>query len=359
MIKQTSWTLYTSNEDAWMAMLSDCAKAEKSIELEQFIFAADDFGNKLINVCAERASKGVKVRFLWDAGGSFTFWGSNIVEDLKKKGIELVFWKTLIPPYYKVPNFRSWFLRNHHRTLAIDGKVAYTGSICMRERMINWRDTNVRFEGPVVSEMENVFDRMWARSLKIKPLPKRRFAFDPDFRYITNYPAPGQRHINNELMKSIKSAEKYIDITTPYFIPTHRILHAIKLAAKRKIRVRIILPEKTDDYVVDLGMRSYFKGLLESGVKIYLYKKNIIHSKSVVIDGNWSTVGTLNLDNVSLLYNFEANIISNNKDFAEELEAHFIHDLKKSEEVNLIEWQKRFFLEKLAEFSVRLIRKFL
>src|SRR4051812_46199043 len=117
MNTETSWTLYSQNEEAWYAMLSDCARAKKSIVLEQFIFTTDDFGQKLINVCAERAAAGVKVRFLWDAAGSFTFFGSNIAEELRGKGIELLFWKTLVPSYFKVPNIRSWYVRNHRRTL--------------------------------------------------------------------------------------------------------------------------------------------------------------------------------------------------------------------------------------------------
>ncbi|MDQ2933343.1 MAG: hypothetical protein M3Q80_03090, partial [bacterium] len=97
MTSPTSWTLYASNEDAWAAMLEDCSKATKSISLEQFIFSDDEFGRKLIEVCVERAAAGVKVRFLWDAAGSFTFFGSAIAQELKEKSIELIFWKTLIP----------------------------------------------------------------------------------------------------------------------------------------------------------------------------------------------------------------------------------------------------------------------
>jgi cardiolipin synthase len=99
----TDWKLYYANEEAWYSMLTDCAAAQKSIVLEQFIFVNDEFGQKLINICAERAAEGVKVRFLWDAAGSFTFFGTGIADDFRKKGIELVFWKTLIPSNFKVP----------------------------------------------------------------------------------------------------------------------------------------------------------------------------------------------------------------------------------------------------------------
>lgn len=356
----TSWTLYASNEEVWTSMLADCAKAVESIDLEQFIFTNDDLGKRLINICAERAKAGVKVRFLWDAAGSFTIFGSNIVTDLKSKGIELVFWKTLIPSYFKVPNFRSWYLRNHRRTVVIDGVIGYTGSISFRDSMKNWRDTNARFEGPVVKEMHSAFDRMWSRATNNTPLPKRIRARDREFRYITNYPSPGRRHIYAQLVEAIRTARNYIYITTPYFVPTHRLLRAIKLAAKRGVDIQIILPDRTDHYpTLDYAARSYFSTLLESGVRIFLYEGNIIHSKSVVIDDEWATVGSMNLDSASLLYNFEANIVTSNGGFIEELSAHFVRDIQKSKEVSKIDWEKRFFTEKILFAAIRLIKKFL
>ena len=356
----TSWTLYAENEEAWNAMLEDCKKATVSIDMEQIIFVADTLGQKFIDICIERAAAGVHVRFLWDAAGSFSLWGSTLVGDLRSKGIELVFWKTLIPSYTKVPNFRSWFLRNHRRTLVIDGKTAYTGSMCIYNPMKNWRDTTARLEGPVVTEMANAFDRMWARATDQKRLPTRVHARDTEFRYITNKPRPGQRHIYSQLIDSIRDARKYIYITTPYFVPTHRLLRVIKLAAHRGVDVCIVVPEYTDHYpTLDLAAHSYFKTLLQSGVRIFLYKGNMIHSKCIIIDGEWSTVGSLNLDRVSLLYNFEANIVSTNTRFAEELSAHFVHDMHESKEIIPEEWFRRSFIERLPEILIVLVRKFL
>ncbi len=364
----TTWALYASNEEAWAAMLADCARAKKSIALEQYIFVNDDVGKKLIDVCAERTAAGVKVRFLWDAGGSFTFFGSNIAEDLRRKGVELLFWKTFIPSYFKVQNFRSWFFRNHRRTLVIDEAIGYTGSICVRDSMKNWRDTNARLEGPVVSSMQNAFDRMWARAKKEKRVPRERTRLpraprDPEFRYETNFPIPGKRRLYRALVEAIRGAEKYVYLTTPYFVPTHRLARVIRLAAHRGVDVRIIIPERTDLYpALDLGARSFFAMLLESGVRIFLYQNKdgeVLHGKTAVVDGTWATVGSLNLDHVSLLYNYEANIISTNSRFAEELSAHFVHDLSSCKEVDRKEWSGRFFIEKLPEFAIRLVRRFL
>ncbi len=355
----TTWTLYNSNEEAWQAILADCAKAERSIVLEQYIFVPDEFGNKLIEICKERASKGVKVRFLWDAAGSFSFWGGSTIEDLKEKGIKLLFWKTLVPDYTKLSNFKSWFLRNHRRTLVIDENVGYTGSMCVFEPMKKWRDTNVRLEGPVVKEMHNAFDRMWARATHNKYFPRRVRARDHEFKYITNNPAPRRRHIYSELVEAIRSARKYIYITTPYFVPTHRIIRILRLAARRGVDVRIIVPENSNYYAVDLGARSYFNTLLQSGIRIFLYSGNLIHAKTAVIDGEWATVGSMNLDRISLLYNFEANIVSRNPRFAEELVALFVKDITDSKEVTLKEWHNRFFIEKIPEILIKLVRKFL
>jgi len=356
---ETTWKIYDANEAAWEAMIADCKKATKSIVLEQLIFVTDDFGQRLIDVCAERAAAGVKVHFLWDAWGSFSFFGSNIIEDLKKKNIDLVFWKTIIPAYYKAPNFRSWFFRNHRRTLVIDGKVGYTGSMCVKDGMKNWRDTNLRVEGVIAGEMQSAFDRMWARALDQKSLPKRWKARDPEFRYLTNYPLPGRRHLYSGLIEAIRHSRNYIYITTPYFVPTRRLARVLRLAAHRNVDVKIIMPESSNHPFVDLAARTFFSSMLSSGVKIFLYQGENIHGKTAVIDGDWSSVGSMNMDGISLLYNFEANIVSTSPKFAEEMAAHFVHDLQKTREVALAEWEKRSFLQKWLEFPARFVRKFL
>lgn len=359
MPNPVSWQLYSENKDAWQAMLTDCANAKNSIDLEQFIFANDEFGQRLINICKQRAREGVKVRFLWDAAGSFTFWGSELVNELKNSNIELLFWKTLIPGYFKVPNFRYWFFRNHRRTLVIDKKIGYSGSLCVDNKLKNWRDTNVRLEGPVVDEMQGAFEQMWARAKNKRPSKYRKISKNEEFRYVTNYPAPGRRNIYSEILQAIRKSEDYIYITTPYFVPTHKLLRTLRAASYRGVDVRLILPEKSDHYVVDLGARAFFKPLLNSGIKIYLYKGNMIHSKSITIDDTWATVGSMNLDSISLLYNFEANIVTTNDRFAKKLKEHFFEDLTESTEINQKDWQKRPFYQKILETIAHLVKRVL
>ena len=356
---ETTWKLFTSNEETMTAMLEACEQARESIDLEQFIFTADDFGKRLIDVCSRKASQSVKVRFIWDAAGSFSFFGAGIVEDLKKKGIELIFFKTLLPAFFDVPNYKSWYFRNHRRTLVIDKKVGFTGSICMDDRNKNWRDTNVRIEGLVVNDMHKAFERMWNRAHN-KRLPKIKHdrPSDHEFRYISNNPIPRNRRLYHQIIEAIRNARKYIYITTPYFVPTRHLARVLRLAAHRGVDVRIMIPESSDHPFVDLSARTFFYSLLKSGVKIFLYKGKMLHSKTEIIDGDWSSVGTLNMDNASLLYNFEANIVTNNKKFTGELLIHFEHDMIHCQEITFAEWRRRYWLEKFAGFFIRFVRGF-
>ena len=356
----TLWKLYTSNQEAWEAMLLACKKAKKTIDLEQFIFVPDDFSKELIDICAERASAGVKVRFIWDAAGSFSFFGAGTAEKLKKQGVELLFFQTLMPGFFKVHDYRSWFFRNHRRNLVIDGEVGFTGSICIDKKMQSWRDTNVRVEGPVVHDMQKSFERMWDRAdgKKLRRI-KKPVRSDPEFAYITNNPLPRGRYLYHHLTEAVRHARKYIYITTPYFVPTRRLARVLRLAAHRGVDVKIILPKDTDHPLVDMCGKTFFNAMLTSGVKIFFYEGEILHAKTAVIDGDWATVGTMNLDSISLLYNFEANIVSTNSKFAEELASHFVYDLQSTREVTLAEWKSRYWVEKFAGFFLRFVRDLL
>jgi cardiolipin synthase len=360
MMKETSWEFYTSNPAAWEAMIDTCQNARSSIDFEIFIFTPDAIGERFIDICAKKAAEGVKVRFLWDAAGSFTFFGSSVIQDLRKKGIELVFFKTLLPSIFTIHDYRSWYFRDHRRTLVIDGKIGFTGSTCIEERMRSWRDTVVRLEGPVVRDMQWAFEQMWARAHG-KRVAKRpeELKHDYTFEYLGNTPVPKTRHLYRRLIDAIRGAEKRLWIATPYFVPTHRLIRVIRLAAHRGVDVRIMLPRASDFPTVDLGARTYFHQLLKAGVRIYLYGGSMLHTKSVVIDDDWSTVGTLNFDHISLLYNFEANIVSNHPRFTNDLSQQFELDLEKCTEITLDEWRRRFFVEKIATFFVKFIRIFL
>lgn len=356
----TSWNFYTSNPDAWQAMLEACLHAQSSIDLENFIFESDEIGKRFIEVCAKKASQGVKVRFIWDAAGSFSFFTSSIIDDLHKKGIELRFFKTFVPHILTLHNYRSWYFRDHRRTVIIDNKIGFTGSTSISSRMETWRDTTVKIEGPVVKDMQISFEMMWMKAIG-KRMNRRpeTLRSNSQFEYIGNSPIPRTRHLYRRIIDAIRNAEKYIYITTPYFVPTYKFMRALRSAVHHGVDVRIILPASSDFPVVDLGARTFFHQMLKIDIRVYLYRGKMIHAKSIVIDDDWSTVGTMNLDHISLLHNYEANIVTNNPAFASDLKKQFELDLENTERVTLDEWNGRFFVEKIATFLVKLIRGFL
>ncbi len=358
-MEQTIWNTYTENTEAWKAMLIACENATETIDLENFIFEKDELGNHFIEVCTRKASLGVRVRFIWDAAGSFSFFSSSIVEELKNKGIELVFFKTLLPSIFTFHRYRSWYFRNHRRTMIIDGKTGFTGSVSISQRTEKWRDTNVELQGPVVKDMQDEFEKMWARAKGNKVSEGFAKKNDYEFQYITNTPLLRKHHLYRTIVEAIRNAKRNIYITTPYFVPTHRIARVLRLAAHRGVSVHILIPEKSDYPIVDLGARTFFHKLLKSGVRIYLYRGSLLHCKTIVIDDDWASVGTLNIDHISLLYNFEANIVTSNRQFVAELDAHFQKDIHNTEYITLEQWNNRYFLEKISTFCVKIIRIFL
>lgn len=372
-MQTTRWKLYSDSEQAWNAMTAACEKAETSIDLEQFIFVDDAVGQRFIDVCARKAKEGVRIRFLWDAAGSFSFFGSAIADDLKKKGIHLLFFKTLIPGFFSIHNYRSWYLRNHRRSLVIDGKIAFTGSIGVWEKMRTWRETNIEIEGPVIHDIQAAFETMWHRALgqketrEEKKLGRKKVHMrnKGEFIYETNNPIPRKRYLYYRIMEAMRNAEKSIYITTPYFVPTVRLSRILRLAAYQGVDVRIIIPKVSDHPVVDLAASSYFQKMFDAGVKIYYYKgaattgNRMIHSKTFIIDENWASIGTLNMDTISLLYNFEANIVSTNPHFVGEILKSFWNDIEHSELIDAKTWKRRIFLQKIPEMLVKPIRKFL
>jgi cardiolipin synthase A/B len=360
MESNTTWQFYTDSKQAWEAMLSSIASATVSIDLEQFILSYDSIGIRFLDALKERAKAGVKVRIFCDEVGSFSLYRANIIPTLESIGIQIKFFNSVIPWN---PNKETlWFFRDHRKLLVVDKKIGFTGGMCLGDAMRDWRESSVQITGPVVSQMTESFEVMWNKTYhKFKYyLKKKRVQENAlDFRYITNAPLPGKRYMYKELIRTIKSAKHYIYLTTPYLLPDSRLLRNIKNAKKRGLEVRLLVPQTTNSKLVNIGSGTFFNDLMEAGVRIFRYQGVLIHSKTGVIDGKWSTIGSLNLDNLSLRYNFEGNIVSINKDFAFELERQFLDDLKSATELTMEEWNKRGLLRKFLEILIWPLRKLL
>ena len=359
---KTSWKIYTSPPPTWTDMLSACKTAKKSIELEEYIFVDDSIGRQFIDICREKAKEGVKVRFLCDTAGSFPFYGSTFINNLQKDGIEVQFFNTFVPVIWK-SHYSWWFFRDHRKLMVIDEEVAFTGGICIWEDTKDWRDTSVRLTGVVVKEMQESFNAMWEwakgnrapDSIK-KAAPHKGL---DGFNFVSNIPRLKKRDLYYRLVEMMRHAEKEISIAVPYFAPDRRILRVLLLARRRGVNVKILLPKNSDFFMVDVSARTYFYDLLKAGVRIYLYDKSFYHGKTIVVDGLWATLGSMNLDNVSLRYNFEGNIVSTDEHFVNELRTTLDTDFTNAKEITLKEWIIRPFFQKFLEFFVRFIRAFI
>lgn len=338
-------------------MLEACKAATVSIDLEQFIFVNDEIGRQFIDICTKKAAEGVRVRFLWDAAGSFDFFGTFLVSDLSSKGIQVAFFNPFIPRTFRAPNW--WFFRNHRRSLIIDSKVAFTGSISFWKKTEPWREATLEITGDIVKEIERAFGVIWDRANNIKADWGTDKPISQDgFNYVTNSPTKNRHFIYYRLIEAIRNARQSIYLTTPYFVPDRRLLRVLRLAARRGVDVRILIPARSDHKIVDIGARTFYTSLLKAGVKIY-HSPIFIHAKTGVIDSDWSTIGTMNLDTVSLKFNFEANVISTDATFADEVRSQFLRDLEHAHMVEKTAWEKRGMGQKWLEFFVRFLREFL
>lgn len=347
-MSEKSWQFYTTSADAWQAMIFDIENAKYSIDLEQFVFGHDEVGHRFAEILKRKSLSGVKVRLILDSAGSFGFYNSEHVKELETAGVEVRFYNPISP--WRVRNIFSWYWRDHRKILIIDNELAYTGGVGLEAGMASWRDTEVRFTGQVIHEVQYVFSRMWqiAGEGRFKRFRLDRYQ-EADFRFLTNSPHFRQRYYYRRLARSIRKATNYIYLTTPYFIPNQRLTFALARAAQRGVDVRLITPKHSDHSIVDLARNSYYALALKAGVRIYHYEGETLHTKTIVIDDAWATIGSSNLDNLSLLFNYEANLVSINREFVADLKDHFVNDLLTSSELVLVEWQKRSWLIKLME----------
>ena len=352
------WKLYSHTHEAWEAMFADCENAKETIDCEMYIFEVAGIGKRFVDLFIKKSLEGVKVRLLLDMVGSYSFYISDLPEELHRAGVEVRFFNPISP--WRITNFTSNFFRTHKKLLVIDRKIVHTGGVNISEEMRHWRDSNVRLHGELAEEADHIFARMWRIVEVGKFLPfQKHSVYVKNFSFRTNAPHLRQRFIYNELIDVIRNAKKYVYLTTAYFVPDIRLLRVLRLAARRGVDVRILLPLASDFKSVDLAAQSYFTLLLKAGVKIYRYPHPILHAKTAVVDRAWASVGSFNLDSYSFLFDYELNVVSNSEEFAFELQEAFLKDLEHAHEVKAPEWYKRSFFRKALEIATWPIHKLL
>lgn len=355
-----------NGEEKFPEVLRSLKEAKRHIHIEYYIYEDDEIGNAIAAVLMEKAKAGVTVRLIYDDFGSRSI-RRNIIPELIEAGVQAYpFYKVLFIALANRLNYR-----NHRKIIVIDGCVGFTGGINVSDRYINtpanagkqvfWRDTHVKISGTGVYYLQYLFICDWNFCSDEELGPQPGFFCEPDTKdggAILQIAASGPDSDNPTILFSliqlIGMAEKEILITTPYFIPGESLLDALVVAALSGVKVKLLVPDKSDSAMVAAAARSFYGELLAVGVEIYQYQKGFIHAKTVVSDSQLSVIGTANMDNRSFELNFEVNCVIYDSVTAEKMTAIFNQDLEDSVQINPQEWEKRPLYKQLPEKLSRL-----
>ncbi|MBB3187686.1 cardiolipin synthase [Microbacter margulisiae] len=354
---------YGDERETFKRLFSVIANAKHEINAEFYIIENDVVGKQFLNLLMQKALEGVKVRLIFDYVGSFHF-KRSLQRTLRKAGIEIF---PFLPVHFKVTLRRNRVnYRNHRKIIIIDGEVGFTGGINMAARYLvgnklgRWRDTFLEVDGPAVYGLLNAFLIDWyfvsRELLNIENLYSNIRIHDNlnVVQIVTSGPDSDWESIMQGIVSAINTATKYVYVQTPYFMPTEVVISALQIAAMGGVDVRVMLPERTDTWMTQSSSYSYITQSLEAGVKIYLYRNAFLHSKTIVIDDHFSTVGSANMDFRSYEQNFELNAFVFDHETAVTLREFFVADQQQCSEITLEHWQQRPLSTRIKESFARL-----
>ncbi len=362
----------------YTAMFTAMRAARDHINLETYIFEDDEVGQQFADILLERQAAGVQVNLIYDSVGNLGT-PKEFFTRLADGGIQILEFNPVNP---LAGNKKAWLLNNrdHRKLLIVDGRIAFLGGINISESYSSspfsstnkkngkseagWRDTHLQLEGPAVAKLQTLFMETWTKQ-RGEPLAEKNY-----FPALTKQGTEIVRVIGSSfsdpysliyltLLSAINNAEQRVYITNAYFVPDPKLIEALTDAAQRQVDVRLILPSQTDSWAVFHAGRSHYTDLLRAGVKIYERRGAVMHSKTAVIDGVWSTVGSTNLDWRSFLHNDELNAVMLGRNFGDQMEVMFARDLAESNEIDLKNWQCRPFKFRVQEWVARLMEYWL
>lgn len=349
--------LFVEGDDLYEAMIRSIASASRRVDLETYIFAADEVGWRFGEALAERARTGVRVRVLVDAAGSMFSLSGALERYLRGHGAE-------------VRRFHRWswrqphrfYRRNHRKLLAIDGREAYVGGFNLHRESSReafgprrWRDTQVRLSGALAEEAAALFDAFW-HGHHAWSAGAKRGASDA---LVPNDSRVCRHQVHCLYLRLLRGAERRLYLTTPYFVPDHRTQNELVQAVRRNVEVCLLLPGKSDVPITQWAAHAAYSTLLSGGVRVFEYQPRMLHAKTAVIDGAVATVGTANLDYRSLFVNYELNLFSGSASLCAALEAQFLADLTESKEMKALDWSQRAWPRLIAESVGWMARRWL
>jgi cardiolipin synthase len=356
-------TILKNGVEIFPSMLSAIRAAKKTINLEFYIYWDGEIGRTFAEALAERARAGVQVKIVLDAVGSSAM-SQSLTDFMTRNGIDLEWYHPL--RWYTLSRFNH---RTHRKLLIVDGEIGFSGGVGIADNWLgnadskdHWRETVARVEGPVVTQMQFAFLDNWVKSrgelltgLDYFPQVERR---GPHLtQVIKSSPTEGSSAVKLLYVVSIVSATRSIYISNAYFVPDRDTIRALEGAVRRGVDVRVIVPgEFTDVPLVRQASRMHYELLLRRGIRIFEYQPTMMHAKTMVVDGYWSTIGSSNFDDRSFRLNDEVNVNVYDDEIARQMEAMFFHDLAQSNEITLRHWFRRGRLARLKEKLADLLK---
>lgn len=345
--------LLENGEQMFPAMLEAIRGARSTLNLEIYIFQSDATGIRFARAIEERARAGIRCRVMVDGWGSHNL-ASSLEAEMKRAGVEFERFRPLLL-FHKFKN------RTHRKILVVDGRIAFIGGEGLdrrwegdASRIAEWHDVAVRVEGPAVAQFQRIFAENWIHRHRVVPSGPGDYpllaaaggdevmALKSDF---------DDRNSASALALGLflRAAKKRLWIENAYFIPNSATIEGLSEAARRGVDVEIIVPGRIDTAFVRPISRATFGPLLTAGVKIYEYQPTMMHAKTLTLDGLWSTIGSINIDNRSFLLNDEVNATIRSQAFAAALEGMFQRDRAKSLPVTIEAWRSRPLWERIGE----------
>jgi cardiolipin synthase len=356
--------LLRDGELAFPAMLDAIARAEREVLLEIYWIGADSVGMRFRDALAERARTGVKVCVIYDAVGSM--------------GVTPAWWQPLFAAggraveYHSISPLDQRFrldrveLRDHRKLLVVDGIDGFTGGINLAapwltaaEGGAGWRDDMIQVRGQATGELRSLFYRTWRKLTRdspppdVHPLARRHTA--PVWVLVSQWRR--RRSIHREYVVRITRARNRVDIANSYFVPDRRVRAALFGAVRRGVRVRVLLPSKSDIPVVQFAVEALFDTLIRHGIEIWTMPGTMLHAKTAIIDESFTTIGSYNLDERSWRKNLEVNLAVEDSDFARHVRSWFERDLGVAMRVDLATWRRRSLARRGFEWAALAMRR--
>lgn len=338
---------------AFPQLIEDINQAKSNIEMTFYIWQSGGFVEEVETALLNAVARGISCKIMVDSAGGRSFLKSDKAKTMKKAGIEIVnCLKVNLLRFF----LRRLDLRQHRKIVIIDNHICYTGSMNMVDpryfkqdaHVGEWVDVMVRMKGPISMMMGALYAGDWLLETgkkidfpKISTLEQNDHNLNSVVQLVPSGPGYAENMLQQTLLMAIYGAQKEIIFTTPYFVPSDDIFHAICTAAERGVLVKVIVPQKCDSIMTNWASRAFFTDLLESGVQIHQFEHNLLHTKSVLIDKTLSLVGTVNIDMRSLWLNFEITAVIDESAFAQNLDQLLQQYLTQSAPLTLEKWKQR------------------